>query len=236
MTIKVQVWDWPLRLFHWLLVLAVVGSYVTGKLGGSLTDWHGRLGGLVLGLLIFRLIWGFIGSTHARFASFFPTYPRLIAYLKGNWQGVGHNPIGALAVIALLAILLFMVVTGLFANDDIAFEGPLYSLIDKEFSDKLSGLHLKAVNALLVLVGLHVAAIIFYQRVKKADLVLPMLTGKKQLPKTLAPAPIKPVGVMRFAITLLISVSIVWGVWGGGFSQYLAPLAGIQTASANAKT
>ena len=132
MKISVHIWDWPLRLFHWLLVLAVVGSFATGKLGGNLTDWHARLGGLVLGLLVFRLIWGFIGSTHARFANFFPTFSRLALYLRGEWQGVGHNPAGALAIFALLATLALLVATGLFANDDIGFEGPLFHLVDKE--------------------------------------------------------------------------------------------------------
>lgn len=233
MKVSVPIWDWPLRLFHWLLVLAVVGAYTTGKLGGNLTDWHARFGSLILGLLVFRLIWGFIGTTHARFANFFPTVSRLIAYVKGEWQGVGHNPAGALAVIALLSTLIFLVATGLFANDDIAFEGPLFHLIDKEVSDKLSGLHSSAFDILLGLVGVHVAAIVFYQRVKKTNLVLPMLTGKKHLPKTLAPHANSSVGPLRFVFTLLVSVSIVWGVWGGGFVDYLAPLAGIETASAN---
>jgi len=236
MKISVQIWDWPLRLFHWLLVLAVVGSYITGKLGGSLTDWHGRLGGLVLGLLVFRLIWGFVGTTHARFVNFFPTFSRLSSYFKGEWQGVGHNPAGALAVIALLTVLAFLVGTGLFANDDIAFEGPLYHLLDKDQSDKLSGLHIKAFYLLLGLVVVHIAAIVFYQRIKNTDLVVPMLTGKKQLPKTLAPSSIRPVNPLHFLISLALSISVVWGVWGGGFAQYLAPLASNITSSSSSKT
>ena len=153
MKISVYIWDWPLRLFHWLLVLAVIGSFATGKLGGNLTDWHARLGGLMLGLLVFRLIWGFIGTTHAKFVNFFPTISRLTQYFKGEWQGVGHNPGGALAIIALLATLTTLVATGLFANDDIGFEGPLFHLIDKELSDKLSGWHATLVNILIGLVA-----------------------------------------------------------------------------------
>ncbi|MGZ5001190.1 MAG: cytochrome b/b6 domain-containing protein [Methylomonas sp.] len=236
MKIEVHVWDWPLRLFHWLLVLSVVGAYTTGTLGGEWTDWHGRFGSLVLGLVVFRLVWGFIGSTHARFVNFFPTFSRLLAYLKGEWHGVGHNPAGALAVFALLTTLLFLVGTGLFANDDIGFEGPLFHLIDKDFSDKLSGFHLRAVNVLLILVGIHVAAIVFYQHVKKADLVKPMLTGKKQLPRSLAPSSVQPVGALRVAVSLLLAVSVVWSVWGGDPLQILAPLAGIPAAQANVKS
>ncbi len=213
MKITVTIWDWPLRVFHWLLVIAVVGAYATGKLGGNLTDWHGRLGSLVLGLLVFRLIWGFIGTTHARFSSFFPTTAKLKAYVKGEWQGAGHNPVGALAVFTLLATLIFLVVTGLFANDDIAFEGPLFNSIDKALSDKLSGWHDWMVNCLLGLVAVHVAAIVFYQRIKKTNLVLPMLTGKKQLPDDLQSAEIGRVSNLRITLILLVAVAIVWTVW-----------------------
>jgi len=236
MKIEAQIWDWPLRLFHWLLVASVVGAYASGKAGGEWTDWHGRCGSMVLGLLVFRLLWGFVGSRHARFSDFFPTLPRLIAYLRGRWQGAGHNPLGALAVIALLGTLAALAGTGLFANDDIAFEGPLFSLIDKDFSDKLSGWHIKIVNGLVVLVGLHITAILFYQRVKKTNLILPMLTGKKQLPQTLVPAAAQTVGALPLILSLLIAASTVWGVWGGNVIEYLAPLAGVQTATADAKT
>ncbi|MGJ0485679.1 MAG: cytochrome b/b6 domain-containing protein [Methylomicrobium sp.] len=236
MKIETQVWDWPLRVFHWLLVVAVVGTYASGKAGGEWTDWHGRFGTLVLGLLVFRLLWGFVGGRHARFNDFFPTLPRLIAYFKGHWQGIGHNPAGALAVLALLGTLSVLVGTGLFANDDIAFEGPLFNLIDKDSSDTLSGWHIKIVNLLIGLVGLHLAAIIFYQRVKKHNLILPMLTGKKHIPKTLAPAVNYSTGTLSLIFSLLIAISTVWGVWGGSFIEYLAPLVGVQTATADTKS
>jgi cytochrome b len=226
----VHIWDWPLRLFHWLLVIAVVGAYVTGKLGGDLTDWHGRIGGLILGLLVFRIIWGFVGTTHARFASFFPTFSRLAAYFKGNWQGVGHNPVGALSVLALLAVLTVLAATGLFANDDIAFEGPLFSLIDKSLSDKLSGIHALALDVLMVLLALHLAAIAFHQLVKKNNLVLPMLTGRKQVPKAQASS-IPAVGALRFLMTVVISSTLVWSIWSGGVANYFSPVDSLQTAA-----
>ena len=87
MTVKVEVWDLPLRLFHWSTVIAVLVAVITGEYGGgALADWHGRAGALVMGLLLFRLIWGFTGTTHARFANFFPTPARLASYLKGEWK------------------------------------------------------------------------------------------------------------------------------------------------------
>jgi cytochrome b len=220
MSVTIQVWDFPLRLFHWLLALSVLSLVVTGELGGNLIDWHGRIGVLVLGLLVFRIIWGFVGTTNARFANFFPMPSRVVAYLKGQWQGHGHNPLGALSVIALLGALAAVVLTGLFANDDIAFYGPLFKLVDKSLSDKLSGLHSLLFNALIVLIPLHLAAIIFYTKVKKHNLVVPMLTGKKVVPKEHA-APALQVGMRRFLIALTISGLVVWGVSNG--VQYLSP-------------
>lgn len=233
MKVEVRVWDWPLRLFHWLLVLAVTGAYFTGKLGGEFTDWHGRFGSLTLALIIFRLIWGVIGTTHARFVSFFPTWSRLLSYVRGNWNGIGHNPLGALAVLALLTVLILLVGTGLFANDDIAFEGPLFNLIDKDLSDKLSGYHIRSVNVLLVLLGLHVGAIAFYQRIKKSDLIKPMFTGKKHLHQNLIIHECRPVSAVRLIFSLLATISVVWGVWGGEPLRLLPQLAGIQSAFAS---
>lgn len=230
MKVTVHIWDWPLRLFHWLLVTAVVGAYVTGKLGGELTDWHGRIGALILGLLIFRILWGFVGTTHARFVNFFPTFGRLAAYFKGSWHGVGHNPVGALSVIALLAVLTMLVVTGLFANDDIAFEGPLFNLVDKSLSDKLSGLHVLALDVLMVLLALHLVAIVFHHAVKKNNLIIPMLTGKKQVSNALASS-IPSVGILRFLVTVVISSTLVWGIWSGGVADRFNPIESLQTAA-----
>lgn len=219
MKVTLHIWDLPLRLFHWFLVISVVAAYITATLGGSLMDWHGRIGIFILGLLIFRIVWGFIGSTHARFATFFPTVSRVVAYLKGRWQGVGHNPLGGLFVFTLLSALAVQVGTGLFANDDIAFEGPLFSFVDKSFSDKLTGWHSIVFNILLGLVALHLIAIVFYRRYKKTNLVKPMLTGKKEIPTALAEIvashPVKGFGAIRLVLSLIISGTVVWGVSGG---------------------
>ena len=121
----IEVWDWPVRLFHWLLLALVVGSVVSVKIGGGAMVWHGRFGQAILGLVVFRVVWGLIGSRTARFASFVRG-PRAIAdYLAGRWRGVGHNPLGALSVLAMLAVIGFQAATGLFAYDDIAFRGPM---------------------------------------------------------------------------------------------------------------
>ena len=225
MKVTIHIWDLPHRLFHWLLAVSVVAAYITAKIGGELIDWHGRLGIFILGLLVFRIIWGFIGSTHSSFSTFFPTFSRISAYLKGQWQGIGHNPLGALSVLALLAAVAVQVGTGLFANDDIAFEGPLFDLIDKDVSDKLTGLHSTTFYILLGFVVLHLIAIVFYRFVKKTYLVKPMLTGKKEVPRALAEA-VAPdhstigFGAVRFILSLIISSTVVWGVSGGVTQLY----------------
>lgn len=211
--IAVVVWDLPLRIFHWLLVVGVLGAYITAKLGGSLIDWHGYFGVLVLGLLIFRLIWGVVGTVHARFASFLPTPARLQAYLAGRWHGEGHNPLGALAVFAILGAVLLVAGSGLFANDDIAFQGTWANLIDKAFSDTLSAWHSLAFDVLTVLIALHLAAIGFYRWHKQQNLVLPMLTGKKLLAES--DTSTSDNYLSRFLFALVLALALTWGIYCG---------------------
>jgi len=210
----IQVWDLPLRLFHWLLVFGVLGAYVTADYGGRLIDWHGRFGALVLGLLVFRVIWGFTGTLHARFASFVPTPARIVSYLNGDWRGQGHTPIGAVAVFALLGALLFLAFTGLFANDDIAFQGPWLHLVAKPVSDSISGWHGKAFGILKVLILLHLAAIGFYRLFRKRNLVKPMLTGNKSSSGGSLISDSDAV-LQRFLIAIAISGAVTWIVYSG---------------------
>ncbi len=179
-TQRIKLWDLPTRLFHWLLAVSVVAAVVTAKVGGNAMVWHGRIGLFIVGLIVFRLVWGLVGSTYARFSSFFPTPGSVAAYLRGQWRGLGHNPLGALSVFGLLAVIAFQAGTGLFANDDIAFRGPLFELAGKDLSDRLTGVHHWNVNVVFALVALHLAAIAFYAHVKKDRLVRPMIDGWKE--------------------------------------------------------
>jgi len=180
---KIRLWDLPTRLFHWLLAAAVLALFVTGEVGGNAIEWHGKIGLFALGLIAFRLVWGFVGPTYARFAQFFPSPGRIRAYLHGEWRGLGHNPLGALSVFALLGLVGLQAVLGLFANDDIAFRGPLYELAGSELSSRLTGMHQLLSKVILALVALHVGAILFYAHVKKDNLVKPMITGWKEADK-----------------------------------------------------
>ena len=143
-------------------------------------EWHGRAGLAVVGLLVFRAAWGVVGSATARFAGFAPSPARLRRYLRGEWRGVGHNPLGALSVFAMLALLALQAGTGLFGNDDIAFTGPLNHLVDDTLGERLTGWHRWLANGLFVLLGLHVAAVAYHEVVKRHALLKPMLTGWRE--------------------------------------------------------
>src|SRR3954470_15743124 len=166
-----RVWDLPLRVFHWSLAAAVTTAIVTAELGGSWMAWHGRAGLVIVGLLVFRIVWGIAGSATARFAAFAPTPSRLRRYLRGEWRGVGHNPLGALSVFAMLGLLALQAGTGLFGNDDIAFTGPLNAFVDETLGARLTGWHRLLANGLFVLLGLHVVAIAFHELVKRHRLL-----------------------------------------------------------------
>lgn len=210
---RIRLWDLPTRLFHWLLVVSVSGAIISGLIGGNLIVWHERFGLLIAGLVVFRLVWGLVGSSYARFSQFFPTPAKLKAYLAGNWHAHGHNPLGAFSVFGLLGLLAFQVSSGLFSNDDIAFVGPLFDLVDKNLSNRLTGWHTLAANVLFVLIGLHVAAIAFYGHVKKENLVKPMVTGWKE---TTSGESAKGGGVLALLVALVLAAVAVYlasGLW-----------------------
>ena len=186
-TRPVRVWDLPTRVFHWLLVLAVIGLVITGKVGGNALVWHMRLGLLVFALLIFRLVWGLVGGRWSRFASFVHAPATVLRYLRGQTRpdehlDVGHSPLGAGSVFALLVVLMAQVATGLLADDEISTTGPLNKYVANATGLLATGWHKNYGQwLLLALVALHLGAIAFY-RWRGVDLVTPMITGDKALP------------------------------------------------------
>ncbi len=182
---KVLVWDLPLRLFHWLLVLLVITSVVSVEIGGNAMQIHMLSGYTILTLVLFRILWGFLGSTHARFASFVRGPAAVIAYLgalrrKDASGHLGHNPAGAWSVVLMLAVLLVQASTGLFSNDDIDTEGPLANLVSKALSDRITSVHHFNSTVLYVLIGLHLSAVAYYFFYKRENLIKPMFTGFKE--------------------------------------------------------
>ncbi|MCK9388035.1 MAG: cytochrome b/b6 domain-containing protein [Sulfuritalea sp.] len=215
---RYRVWDLPTRVFHWALALCLVGSFVTVKIGGNAMVWHGRIGLAVVGLLVFRIVWGFIGSTHSRFVQFVRGPATIKAYLRGEWQGAGHNPLGALSVLAMLGTLALLAATGLFANDDIAFEGPLYALVGKVLSDRVVSIHRLIEPLIIALVLTHLGAIFYYVRFKKETLIMPMITGWKVMRSGIhadgAGETAKGGGVLAFMLALTIALGAVYGASG----------------------
>jgi len=186
MTRSVLIWDAPTRLFHWGLVACVIGSVTTAQIGGAMMQWHFRLGYAVLCLLLFRLVWGFAGGYWSRFASFLFSPRQVLDYLRGRSEahvGVGHNPLGALSVFAMLAFLLLQVGSGLMSDDEISAAGPLTRWVSSAWVGNATYYHRNIGKiVLLALVVLHLSAIGFYFFKKHDNLVKTMLTGNKQLP------------------------------------------------------
>lgn len=210
----IRVWDVPTRVFHWALVACIATAVVTGLEGGGAMVWHGRAGLAVVGLVTFRIMWGVAGSTYARFCQFMPTLGKIAAYLRGQWQGAGHNPLGALSVFALLAMSLAQAVSGLFGNDDIAFKGYLTPLVSSDLSLEITAWHRLGFWVLVALVGLHVASIIFYAVVKKHRLVPPMITGKAQVPEDSPAQDARGGGIVAFIVAVAIAVAAVYAASG----------------------
>ncbi|MFD1883221.1 cytochrome b/b6 domain-containing protein [Paracoccus pacificus] len=186
-TQTVRVWDPLLRIFHWTLATLVIANWLLGQYGPNSMKLHFWLGYTILALLVFRVIWGFVGPPEARFAHFLRGPGAVGGYLRhffrrepSYWSG--HNPLGALSVIAMLAVLAFQVGTGLISDpEDYINVGPLADMVSRATSKKAVGLHHLGGTLVLILVLLHIGIILFYRIWKREDLIRPMITGWKQV-------------------------------------------------------
>ena len=186
--VAVRIWDLPVRLFHWIVTVLFVVQLVTGQVGGDLMPWHKLSGYAILSLVLFRIVWGFTGSTHARFSSFMagPRATWRFALRLFSRQAVpqlGHNPLGGWSVTAMVAALLVQAVSGLFANDGVSHEGPLAPLVSIDISNRMTLVHDWNLKVIVALVAIHVLAIVFHLVFKKDELVVPMFTGVKNVPE-----------------------------------------------------
>lgn len=217
-----RIWDLPTRAFHWLLAACVVASVVSAKIGGDAMVWHLRLGYTVLALLAFRLLWGFVGGRWSRFSAFVYAPSTVWRYVRGRHGpheqlDIGHSPLGALSVFALLAVLALQVGTGLFADDEIATTGPLISYVSGTTSLAFTKWHKGWGQWLIIgLVALHVAAIAVYA-LRRRNLVGPMVAGDKHLPAHV-PASADHAGTRLLALGLFASccAAVAWLVNLGG--------------------
>ena len=224
---RLRVWDLPIRLFHWSLLLLVIGLIVTGHNGGDWMGWHARMGYGVLTVLLFRLIWGVVGGHHSRFAHFVPTVKTLRAAVVTAWRGphrssLGHNPIGALSVVAMLLVLLLQVGSGLISDDEIAFSGPLSAQVSGHWVSLATWYHKEiGKRVLIALVVLHVIAIAYYRIRHGEALVSAMVLGDKVLPPDLSTQPVASRDGSRERVTALCVLVVCAGLvfvlvqWGG---------------------
>jgi len=211
------VWDPFLRLFHWLLVVTLGVSWLTAELGVEYREYHFYSGYTALGLVVFRLLWGIFGTAYARFAHFLRGPQTVFQYVRLRLQGEpppgsypGHNPLGALAVIAMLMLVAFQAVTGLFADDDILYTGPWREAVTAATANKLTGWHHSSFDFLLALAALHVLAIALYKFRLNEHLTSAMVHGRKATERFGAHLPLEGVPWLRGLLAIGLSVASVW--------------------------
>jgi len=218
-----RVWDLPTRLFHWLLALLVIGSVATGQIGGNAMVWHTRLGLAVLALLVFRLVWGFAGGYWSRFTSFLYGPRSVLAYLRGDSgpggrYDIGHSPVGALSVWALLGLLAVQVATGLVADDEIATTGPLNRFVSTTIANAASAWHEEVGKSLLIVLAIaHVAAVLYYLKRKQKNLIVPMVVGDAALPAGTTAS--RDVAGTRLAALVIVGAAAALAWWIGSLGS-----------------
>jgi len=219
---QIRVWDLPVRLFHWTLVFGVLSAWITADFL-EVFDVHEMVGLLVIGLVVFRVMWGLWGSSTARFSQFVRGKEAAMDYLSGRWQGVGHNPIGGWSVLLMLGLLLLMGLTGLFANNDGDYTGPLAFWVNTDVSGFLTSIHKLAFNLLLLVIGVHVLAIVIYKRVLGKDLIKPMIVGDADA-ETDSQASTEGGSWMGFVLALMVALAAVWAASGAWHSPAEKPV------------
>ena len=206
-TASFLLWDLPTRIFHWAIVICLPLSWWSAE--NENYELHQWLGYTVIVLVVSRVLWGFAGSRHSRFADFMVGPRRVVAYLRGlEAAGAGHNPLGGWSVLVLLALLLLQAISGLFNSDDVLFSGPLYYAANSEWRDIMGLVHEVAFDALLAFVGLHILAVVYHQYWRKAPLLQAMMRGS---------APGRsgreaPVPLWRALLIASLAAFALWGI------------------------
>ncbi|OQX05573.1 MAG: cytochrome B [Thiothrix lacustris] len=218
-TVLVRLWDLPTRLFHWILVVGIGFSWFSAEVGGNWMVWHERSGIFLLALVLFRVIWGFIGSDTSQFRQFLTVPAKALEHLRElrsratAFHG-GHNPLGAWMVVVLLLAVLTQATTGLFATDDIMTEGPLMGLVSGSTAELLTSIHHISFNIILSAAGVHIAAVFFYRFYKRTNLIKAMVVGEADWPAQQPPPEslvFKPawLGLLVFA---LVYAGLAFGI------------------------
>lgn len=215
----VKVWDIPLRIFHWSLVILFAVAYITNSLGTDYFKYHLWSGYAIIVLVSFRILWGIVGSYHARFINFVQNPVATAKYALSVFKRkdkhyAGHNPLGAIMVIALLLTILAQAVTGLFTNDEIFNLGPLYGYISNDLSLTLTSLHRQLFYWILAAVALHILAVLAHVFLKRENIIKSMFSGKKQGADLTNE---KSIGSSRIWLALIIlvilSLALAWVIY-----------------------
>ena len=214
---RIRVWDLPTRIFHWSLAALVVFSFTTGKIGGGWMQWHLKSGYAILALLAFRLAWGLFGSRTARFTHFVRGPRAALEYTRATFAGpypvtVGHNPLGGWMVVLMLAMLLVQATSGLFADDEIATQGPLAVKVSNALVARMSAIHYYNGWVIVAAVSLHVVAVATYQWGLKVDLLGPMAHGWKTVPPGIRPPESVFASAALAAAFLAVAATLVYAL------------------------
>jgi len=212
---NIMIWDWPVRLLHWLMVLLFTGLIVTGKGDGDYMDWHFYMGYGLSAVIIARVLYGVLGSEYARFKQFLYQPKTVLRYAKGLLAGnakhyLGHNPVGGLMVVALLLALTLQWGSGLFISDEIFLFGPFYGAISDDWTERLGAIHHSLPDILLILVAVHILAVLYHEIRFKERLVAAMLHGKKA---THEPSAALTVKTPRIGVIVSMIFALAWLGW-----------------------
>lgn len=211
---KVLVWDWPVRLLHWVMVLLFTGLIVTGKGDGDYMEWHFYMGYALSAVILARIAYGFIGSDFAKFKHFLYHPLEVLSYSKTLIVGkgeayLGHNPVGGVMVIVLLLALSVQWGTGLFSSDEIFWFGPFYGMVSDDLTATFASLHHSLPNILLALVALHILAVLYHELRFGERLVAAMLHGKKKHHTEVE----KHASTPRIGVVLSLGGALAWLAW-----------------------
>lgn len=218
----VRIWDLPTRLFHWTLVVLIALQFVTAEFGFLSMQWHYRFGWATLALIVFRVLWGFVGSQTSRFADFVRGPTAVMRHLRMQWLGaenvanstsgkvhIGHNPLGGWSVVTMLLCVLVQAISGLFTSDGIDEDGPFVDLVSSATVKLATKLHHLGETVLIALIALHIAAVLLHWALKHDNLILPMITGRKRAD---APAPMRFasnwLALFLFAVAALAAIAV----------------------------
>ncbi|WP_100641818.1 cytochrome b/b6 domain-containing protein [Alteromonas facilis] len=206
------IWDIPTRIFHWLLVASFAFQWVSAELLDDAILWHARIGYALLGLIMFRIVWGFIGTRFARFSSLSLSPKETLTYSKqllnkSSKEYAGHNPVGSWAVVMILVLMALQAISGLFVSDDVFTEGPYRSAVSSSVLNVMEFIHFNLFNLLLAIVVLHVVAVLFYQFYKGQALINAMITGKKWLKEDVG------INSSRLVLAVILAAVVAAGVY-----------------------